>query len=93
MSFSSLERAVKAYQQHMPATAGQPLNLASLPVGECYMELMYVGIPSFLFDDNFQIDTMIKLVYSVCHHPLHGHNLVPDSNLPGEGCVEGYVVE
>lgn len=34
MSFSSLERAVKAYQQHMPATAGQPLNLASLPVVE-----------------------------------------------------------
>lgn len=34
MSFSSLERAVKAYQQHMPATVGQPLNLTSLPVGE-----------------------------------------------------------
>ncbi|CAM9626678.1 unnamed protein product [Scytosiphon promiscuus] len=34
MSFSSLEKAVKAYHQHMPATAGQPLVLSSLPVVE-----------------------------------------------------------
>lgn len=34
MSFSSLEKAVKAYHQHMPATAGQPLVLSSLPVGK-----------------------------------------------------------
>lgn len=34
MSFSSLEKAIKAYHQHMPATAGQPLVLSSLPVGE-----------------------------------------------------------
>ena len=33
MSFTSLEKAVKAYHQHMPATAGQPLVLSSLPVG------------------------------------------------------------
>lgn len=34
MSFTSLEKAIKAYHQHMPATAGQPLVLSSLPVGE-----------------------------------------------------------
>ncbi|CAM9136613.1 unnamed protein product [Discosporangium mesarthrocarpum] len=34
MSFSSLERAVLAYQKHMPATSGQPLTLATLPVVE-----------------------------------------------------------
>lgn len=34
MSFTSLEKAIKSYHQHMPATAGQPLVLSSLPVGE-----------------------------------------------------------
>eukprot|EP00904_Undaria_pinnatifida_P003330 jgi/Undpi1/12999/HiC_scaffold_7.g02663.m1 len=34
MSFTSLEKAIKSYHQHMPATAGQPLVLSSLPVVE-----------------------------------------------------------
>ncbi|CAM9226039.1 unnamed protein product, partial [Choristocarpus tenellus] len=34
MTFSSLERSVKAYQQHMTATKGQPLTLATLPIGD-----------------------------------------------------------
>eukprot|EP00752_Nemacystus_decipiens_P002202 g2095.t1 len=42
MSFTSLEKAVKAYHQHMPATAGQPLVLSSLPV----VEEVAVQVPS-----------------------------------------------
>lgn len=83
MSFTSLERAVKAYQQHMPATAGQPLNLASLPVGECcHTDFIYLGIPCFILYfscnisdecwcaaavDNY-IDTYMKIVDSVMVH-------------------------
>lgn len=52
MSFTSLEKAVKAYHQHMPATEGQPLVLSSLPVGETHLICMPLVLVVLVFIAN-----------------------------------------